>query len=197
MRPNYDQRRSFVIAALDPMNLTQSGAMLLAALVASSHAVIYKREPRSAALWSVIIWLVPAVGPVLYFLLGINRVQRRAAALRGDMVRYRTHPELLPGAPAIPPSEAEQLRPLARLVGHVVGRPVLPGNLIEPLVNGDQAYPAMLATIESAQESLGLASYIFDGEGIGHNFVAALDRANRRGVVVRVLVDDVSARFSR
>ena len=197
MRPNHNQRMTFVIAALDPMGLTLSGAMLLAGLVASSHAVIYKREPRSAALWAVIIWLVPAVGPVLYFLLGINRVQRRAAALRGGMVRYRTLPEPLPGEPAIPPSEAEQLRPLARLVGNVVGRPVLPGNLIEPLVNGDQAYPAMLATIESAQESLGLASYIFDGEGIGHDFVDALDRANRRGVEVRVLVDDVSARFSR
>ena len=197
MRPNQNQRMTFVIAALDPMDLTLSGATLLAALVASGHAVIYKREPRSAALWVVIIWLVPAVGPVLYFLLGINRVQRRAAALRGDMIRYRTLPELLPCDLAIPPSEAEHLRPLARLVRQVVGRPVLPGNAIEPLVNGDQAYPAMLATIESAQKSLGLASYIFHGEGIGHDFVDALNRANRRGVVVRVLVDDVNARFSR
>ena len=87
MRPNQNQRMTFVIAALDPMDLTLSGATLLAALVASGHAVIYKREPRSAALWVVIIWLVPAVGPVLYFLLGLNRVQRRAAALRGDMIR--------------------------------------------------------------------------------------------------------------
>lgn len=139
-----DQRITFVIAMLDPMGLPLSGAILLAAVVASSHAVIYKREPRSAALWVVIIWLVPAVGPALYLLLGINRVQRRAAALRGGMVRYRTLPELIPCVPAIPPRGAEHLFPLTRLVRHVVGRPVLAGNLIEPLVNGDQAYPAML-----------------------------------------------------
>jgi cardiolipin synthase len=42
-----------------------------------------------------------------------------------------------------------------------------------------------------------LASYIFDSDGIGAEFVDALIRAHKRGVAVRVLVDDVDVRFTR
>jgi len=33
---------------------------------------------------------------------------------------------------------------------------------VEPLVDGDEAFPAMLAAIEAAERSVTLASYIFD-----------------------------------
>jgi cardiolipin synthase A/B len=89
------------------------------------------------------------------------------------------------------------LGPLARLVGQVSKRPLLAGNSIDVLVGGAQAYPAMLEAIESARASVVLASYIFNADGIGADFVAALERAHQRGVAVRVLVDDVDARFSR
>ncbi|NPZ40149.1 phospholipase D-like domain-containing protein, partial [Pseudomonas aeruginosa] len=56
--------------------------------------------------------------------------------------------------------------------------------------------PAMLAAIESARHSVALASYIFDGQGIGAQFVDALRRAHARGVQVRVLIDDVYARWT-
>src|SRR5690554_6652664 len=65
-------------------------SVMIAALLASGHALVYKREARSAALWVILIWVLPAVGPVLYLLLGINRVQRRAARLRGRVERYRS-----------------------------------------------------------------------------------------------------------
>jgi cardiolipin synthase len=55
----------------------------------------------------------------------------------------------------------------------------------------------MLDAIESARSSIMLASYIFNGDGIGERFVDALVRAMRRGVQVRVLVDDVDVRFTR
>jgi cardiolipin synthase len=54
----------------------------------------------------------------------------------------------------------------------------------------------MLEAIEGARESLALATYIFDRDGIGEQFVAALGRAVARGVEVRVLLDDTDARFS-
>jgi len=174
----------------DPVNLAYGAAVVAAALFASGHALIYKREPRSAALWVVFIWLLPAAGPVLYVLLGVNRVGRRAARLRRAMVRHRAAPELGSCSPD------GHLVPLARLVGQVVDRPLLPGNAVEALVDGSRAYPAMLEAIDAARVSVGLASYIFDADGIGAEFVAALARAARRGVAVRVLIDDVDVRFS-
>jgi cardiolipin synthase len=71
----------------------------------------------------------------------------------------------------------------------MAGRPLVAGNRIEPLVNGEEAYPAMLQAIESAKEHICLASYIFDGGTAGKQFVAALVGAQTRGVEVRVLVD--------
>jgi len=176
---------------IDAVDLVLQAVILAATLLASGHAVIYKREPRSAALWVIVILMLPALGPILYVLLGINRVQRRAAALRGDRVRHRTTPQVGPAEPDA------AFAPLARLVGQVVGRPLLPGNAVEPLVDGSEAYPAMLAAIDSARTSVGLATYIFDGDGIGARFVEALVRAKERGVAVRVLIDDVGVRLSR
>jgi cardiolipin synthase A/B len=176
----------------DPLDIAFGAAVLAAALLASGHAVIYKRESRSAAIWVVLIWIMPAIGPMLYFLLGINRVQRRAARLRRAMVRHRTEPPIAPGEPA-----GTHLAPLARMLNNVIDRPLMPGNSVEPLVDGAQAYPAMLEAIESARVSIMLASYIFHGDGVGAKFVDALARAMARGVAVRVLVDDVDVRFTR
>jgi len=175
-------------------------AILGAALVASGHAIIYKHDPRSATLWTLVIWLLPIAGPVLYFLLGINRVRRSAVALRGDMIRHRTIPQVAPDAFALDPTfsqpEMEHLRLLERLVDRVASRPLLAGNRVEPLVDGPQAYSAMIEEIDSAAVSIGLASYIFDGVGPGKRFVEALARAKQRGVDVRVLIDAVGARYS-
>ena len=175
----------------DPLEVAFGIAVLAAALTASGHAVIYKRESRSAALWVILIWIMPAVGPILYLLMGVNRVQRRATRLRRDMVRHRSPAAIRAEEPGT------HLAPLARLVSQVIERPLTPGNEVEALVDGPQAYPAMLEAIEAARASVMLASYIFHGDGIGAEFVAALERAHKRGVAVRVLVDDVDVRFSR
>ena len=176
----------------DSIDIAFGAAVLVAALLASGHAVIYKRESRSASLWVVLIWVMPAVGPILYLLMGVNRVQRRAVRLRAYMVRHRPDPLAVPGEPS-----GTHLAPLARMLNNVVEQPLLAGNSVEDLVDGVQAYPAMLEAIEAARRSIMLASYIFHGDGIGAQFVEALTRAKARGVEVRVLVDDVDVRFTR
>lgn len=172
------------------MEYVFGAVVIAAALFGAGHAVIYKREARSAALWLLAIILLPAAGPVLYALFGVNRVERRAARMCGARLQKRRVVNL---EPTLPPT---YLAPLARLVGAVSERPLVAGNAVEPLLDGREAYPAMLAAIEGAQRSLALSSYIFHGDGIGERFVNALAAAQRRGVAVRVLIDDVSARFA-
>lgn len=172
------------------MDYVIGAAVIGAAALAAGHAVVYKRDPRSASLWVLVILLLPAAGPVLYMLFGVNRVQRRAARLRGTQTRRHPLPNLeqtLPGT---------QLAPIARLVGAVAERPLVEGNAVEPLIDGREAYPAMLEAIEAARSSIALSSYIFHGDGIGERFIQALTEAQGRGVAVRVLIDDVSDRLS-
>jgi cardiolipin synthase len=82
-----------------------------------------------------------------------------------------------------------------RLAGTISGLPLTAGNSVQTLVDGDEAYPAMLAAIDQATQSVTLATYIFDRDRVGLQFVAALGRAVSRGVRVRVLIDNVGASY--
>lgn len=169
----------------------------LAALLASVHAIINKRDPRAAALWLGFIWLLPVVGPVLYIVLGVNRIRRHALTLRIGRGARAPDTKTIPEDMGEPQHlEAGHLRMLAQVVDRVAERPLVAGNHIQALINGDEAYPAMIAAIESATTSVSLASYIFDNDRSGDLFVAALARAAGRGVQVRVLIDDAGARYS-
>lgn len=182
---------------LGPVEIWLTGLVLTLALLASGHAVIYKRDPRSATLWFFLIWILPAAGTLLYLFFGVNRVRRRAARLRRAMIRHHTRAHAPAGPAEVAACAAEHLVPLMHLVDQVTLRPLVAGNSIDVLVDGSAAFPAMLGAIDSAHTSVAIASYIFDGSGIGAQFVDALARAHHRGVAVRVLIDDFDARFSR
>ncbi len=170
-----------------------AGFDLLACLLASGHALLHKRDTRAATIWIAVIWMLPALGPLLYLALGVNRIRRRAIKLGVHKTFSRDVPENL-GEPEH--DGAEHLKHIARVVSRVATQPLTAGNKIEPLVNGDAAFPAMLAAIESAKKSVTLCTYIFDNDPTGKQFVAALERAVQRGVAVRVLVDSAGTRYS-
>jgi cardiolipin synthase A/B len=175
-----------------------SALVLVVTLLAGAHATLRKRDVRSAVGWVGLIVLVPGIGAILYALLGINRIRRRAARVRSDLPRYHVPVRVAPAQASDVAQVAggRDLTELARLVGEVTTRPLLPGNRVQALCDGDQAFPAMIAGIDSAQCSVALATYIFDNDRAGNLFVDALERAKRRGVEVRVLIDGAGARYS-
>ncbi len=69
------------------------------------------------------------------------------------------------------------------------GNEAIDGNRVEPLENGDEAFPAMLEAIRGAQSNIHLETYIFRDGDIGRQFVAALAERARAGVKVRLLLD--------
>jgi cardiolipin synthase len=170
-----------------------AGFDFLAALFASVHALLHKRDSRAATLWLGIIWFLPALGAILYLSLGVNRLRRRAIKLGVHNTFSRPVPENL-GEPEH--EGAEHLKHIARVVSRLATQPLTAGNKIAPLVNGDEAFPAMLAAIESAKKSISLCTYIFDNDPSGRKFVAALARAVQRGVAVCVLIDSAGSRYS-
>ncbi|MFB6347081.1 MAG: cardiolipin synthase [bacterium] len=182
---------------------TWLGGLLYVALIVLSmiHALRNKRNIRAATGWIGLMWFAPVVGIILYYLFGINRIQRRAKSRLQNRSPINT-PE--PSAGAFETSQVEdQLSPkdshlgsLARLTQGLTQLPLLDGNSIEPLFNGTEAYPAMMDAIDQAEDSISLCSYIFAGSGIGKQFVEKLIAADKRGVEIRVIVDDVGARHS-
>jgi cardiolipin synthase len=173
---------------------------IVLAAIAAGHAVCNKRDPRSAALWVLISATLPVVGPWLYWALGINRVRRKAIRKLGRRGRpFEAYDAAIVSAPATYHELVVHLHPLRTVADRVARLPLLEGNNIEPLHNGEQTYPRMLAAISGARRSITMASYIFDYDDVGMEFARALGVAARRGVSVYLLVDGIGAlgNFSR
>jgi cardiolipin synthase A/B len=159
------------------------------ALAVTAHALRTKRNPGSAVAWIGLAWLSPVVGSVIYALIGVNRVQRRARAAGVPLVvMQRAHCE-----PA--PCRVDHLDALEAAAFRLSGRQVQAGNHIDMLENGDAAYPLMIAAIEAAKHSVALSSYIFRADEAGLQFIDALMRARARGLEVRVLIDGVGGGY--
>jgi cardiolipin synthase len=166
----------------------------------ATHALLNKRDPRAALGWIAVCIMFPPLGPLFYFLFGINRVrtqgQRLGSALTALLrVSIEDNNKRIEAHMA-PPCLPEAYRPIAILADRVSHLPLLPGNRVEPLANGEEAYPVMLAAIAQARQSIYLSTYILDSDRVGRAFIAALADAVRRGVDARVILDGVGEYYS-
>ena len=169
--------------------------------VSAGHALLFKRDPRAALGWIAVCLFFPVAGPLLYFLFGINRTRTRARQLErraplGWVVAYERPDPGEPTPAAIAHAIPEDCREIAHVSDAVTSRPLLAGNRVETLHNGEEAFPAMLAAIEDARESICLATYIFETNRSGQRFIDVLAAAAKRGVEVRVLLDGIGELYS-
>lgn len=172
----------------------------LTAVVASWHALLYKRDSRAAFGWIGVCILFPLVGPLLYYLLGVNRVENRARLLSGK----KPHRRFVDFERGAEPSRLAELRigpdnsstGLARASLAITGQSLVAGNHVAALFNGENAYPPMLAAIDNASESICLMTYIFETNSTGRHFIGALGNAVARGVDVRVIIDGMGEKYS-
>ncbi|MBS9477046.1 phospholipase D-like domain-containing protein [Ancylobacter radicis] len=162
-------------------------------LVAAIHAAMTKDDVRAAIGWVGVILLSPVIGAFLYLVAGINRIRQSAAGRRRASQQRRQHHARPPIAITLSPN----LSAMKRLGDRVSAFPLTTGNAVRLLDSGDEAYPDMLAAIRTARRHIAMSTYIFDNDPVGAEFAEALIAAQRRGVVVRVLIDAIGARYSR
>lgn len=186
-----------------PWSIVYLAFAVVIATVATTHAILNKRETRAVIGWIAVIWLgFPVVTSLLYFAFGVNRLRRRGGELQRRLDKAFAIRDVEIPADILQQLEQARVRyprfaQMVDLVRNLTDQPLLPGNRIEPLLNGDQAYPEMLDAIDGARHSISLVTYIFDHDEAGRAFIDALAVARERGVEVRVLIDDVGARYSR
>lgn len=163
------------------------------AIAAAVHALLTRETPSSAFGWIGISLLFPPLGPLLYYMFGVNRVRIRAQRL--DRTSRHGLGARRPGANAV-------LRDYRAFIGHrrlglaaagdrLSAWPAVAGNRVDVLNDGDNAYPPMIDAIEAAADFVYMTTYIFETNQVGQRFINALSRASDRGVDVRVLIDGV------
>lgn len=80
-----------------------------------------------------------------------------------------------------------------RSLGVLLGPPLVEGNKVEVLLNGDQIFPAMLKAIREAKKTITFETYIYWSESIGKEFADALAERARAGVKVHLMLDYIGS----
>ncbi|MFC1461134.1 cardiolipin synthase [Verrucomicrobiota bacterium] len=166
------------------------------------HCLRTRREATSSLLWIFVAWSFPLIGPLLFLMIGINRVPRKGWHKQRSnqeflAARQAREDEQLPMAywRAVHESLAtEPKEPFARELNRVMNNilpdyPLLGGNQIQPLVTGDEAFPRMLEAIGRAQHHIHFQTFIIRDDAVGREFLDLLVQKAREGVAVRFMFD--------
>lgn len=77
----------------------------------------------------------------------------------------------------------------SRLMGNLLGPPLVGGNTVQTLQNGDEIFSAMLADIRGAQRTITFETYVYWSGEVGKSFADAFAERARAGVKVHVMID--------
>ncbi len=161
-------------------------------------AVILRRRfsPSTAMAWLVLIFFLPELGLVIYWLVGVNHLSKQRAKSHGIAVaqtRARQDTKLLSRHAARPTVDPQQKNMILQ-AERISGNPIIAGNHVELLPDADALTDRLVADIDDARDNVHLLYYIFRPDDIGRRVCEALKRAGERGVECRLLADASGSR---
>lgn len=159
------------------------------AIWAAWRAIAGARTPQGAVGWVVFLLSAPYIGVILYLFLGHHRYRGYLISRRqSDRVSADLHGFGENHAPAQPIAiETVAFERIADL-------PVVGGNTLTPLIDGDATFGAIFDAIDAAEASVVTQFFIVHDDEVGRAFKDRLVAAARRGVSVRFMTDAVGSK---
>ena len=159
------------------------------AVMAVIHVVMDNRQPAKTMAWALVIWFIPVVGIVFYLFFGINTRKERHVSERS--MNQLTKRSMLEFAEQHDLRLPEKHKPLIDLfVNQNLALP-FKDNHIDIYTEGYTFFPALLAAIGQARQSIHIDMYIFADDALGTLVADALIDKAHEGVEIRVIYDDV------
>ncbi len=180
-----------------PTTVTWSIHLVLAFLL--SLRVIMKRPATGVALaWLLVINALPIVGELVYLLIGERRISwSRQAGLRQMRSDFAEAIELA-GQKGMLTVDWKKNGELARSMGelgwNLVGSPTVHGSNYELLGDTEEILQRIANDIDEAKQSVLMEFYIWNRGGLADEVLAAVIRAQKRGVNCCLLIDALGAR---
>ncbi len=169
----------------------------LAVALAVALRIFSRRSSHGTALaWLLLVILLPAVGALIYLLIGERRLgrtwMRRAITLQPQILRWAGN---IPAADVVAPDTLSMgAESLSRLATGLAGLPLMGGHRLRLLIESESIMRMLIADIDAARYSVHLEFYIWSAGGFVDDLVAALVNAARRGVACRALMDSLGSR---
>lgn len=176
--------------------------MFVIAHLAMQIALVFRvllrrhREPAARIAWIVVILSLPVLGIMAYLLLGETNVGRRRVERRTKLRHSMPVFAEIPGANAALQAASEHERHVAlfKMGRSISGFAPVGGNRATLMADTTATIAAMVADIDAATDHVHILFYIWLPDGNGRQIAEAVMRAARRGVTVRVMVDDLGSR---
>jgi cardiolipin synthase len=174
-------------------------AVWITGLFCIPDLLLLNKRPTATLAWLWAIVLFPVIGPLFYLAIGSERVKRRrmnrrrrfrgrqenSVAREHDTKWWRLH------------SEGKDFDPSVRSfmggLSTITQLPVSTIRELEVLRKAAAFYKSLQEDIKSAQIEINLETYIWRDDEIGKQFLDLLVDAAKRGVTVRVLVDELGS----
>ncbi|WP_367107327.1 cardiolipin synthase [uncultured Psychrobacter sp.] len=145
--------------------------------------------------WLVILFILPYVGVVVYWLFGEVHLGRNFERNYKQVINklHQNNPEVLGSATAI-----EAIKPEYRAAfaysANVTGFRTTLGNRAELMADAAETSRRMIADFDAATDHIHVLYYIWLIDGMGIDTAQALIRAAKRGVTCRAMVDGMGSR---
>lgn len=150
------------------------------ALVLLSHILKQRRSPTSTIAWLLAVFLIPYIGVPLYILLGGRKMARKMASKR------------MLGPSAVRSADDGLEHQLASLV-YRGGFPPTRRNRARLLLSGEEAFHEMMRLIDSARNTICVATFILDKGPTGRTIIETLARRAGEGIKVYLLLDGLGS----
>lgn len=171
----------------------------LIVVVVALRVISQRLYPGTALAWLLLVASLPYVGLALYVLIGERPLGRtRMARLRrfyeGNQFGVHTSAAAASGEARVDALLTPGQHDFARLAQGVLGTPTLIGARLELLDGAPAILSALARDIDAARHTCYLEFYIWNAGGLADQVAEALERAARRGVSCRLLLDAVGSR---
>ncbi len=168
----------------------------LLGLAAACHAIMNTRTSQGAIAWAVSLATMPYLTLIPYLFLGRSKFEGYADArrLRNENLRARARtPERgKPAPPGVSPADEPGAR-MIRTMAHLGGMPLVPGNSVRTLVNGEATFGAIFDAIEQAKHYVIVQFFIVRDDALGDLLKDTLLQCAARGVRAFFLYDSIGS----
>lgn len=159
------------------------------------HLFLQKKRPVSTLAWLWAILLFPYVGAATYLVIGTDRMKRKRLRRQKNFDALKAQDET-GKLPAGRTSEIVESLPIddQRLLDELACVNEIPTSSADEIVilpDSETFYPALAAAIAEAKHHIHIEFYTWQPDDYGRRFLGELVKAARRGVEVRLLLDEI------